>query len=361
MDLPFSMLVLMLTLIGLVMMFSASYAFSLKEYESASYLFVRQGIFVAIGTGAMFVVSHMNYQIFRKLAVPLMVAALALLAAVPFIGKDSGGAKRWIDLGFTTFQPSEIAKLAVIICFSAMAAVFRERMKSFKYGVLPFVAILGAMSGLLILEPHLSGTVLILGVGAALMFVGGVRWGWFVGLAAIAAPAAWYLATHMEHAKARIAVWQDPWSDPRDKGLQAIQSLYAIGSGGLFGLGLGQSRQKYLYLPEEHNDFVFAIVCEELGLIGAGLILVLFAALILRGYWIALHARDRFGSLLVTGVTTLLALQTFLNVAVVTNLIPVTGMSMPFFSYGGTALLIQLVEMGIVLSVSRQIPAAKSG
>jgi len=165
----------------------------------------------------------------------------------------------------------------------------------------------------------------------------------------------------MAHSITRLAIWQDPWSDASGAGYQTVQSLYAVGSGGLFGLGLGKSRQKFLYLPEQHNDFVFAIVCEELGMVGACLVLLLFALLIIRGYWIAIKARDRFGSLIVTGITTLFALQTFLNIAVVTNLIPVTGVSLPFFSYGGSSLLLNLIEMGIVLSVSRQIPAKKVG
>ncbi len=362
-DLPFSMLVFMLSIIGLIMMFSASYASSLKEYQDATYLLIKQGVFVLLGLAVMLIIARMDYQIFRVLAVPMMAGAIILLMLVPFIGKEVKGAKRWIDLGFTTFQPSEIAKLAVIICFAVMISVFKDRMKTFKYGILPFVAILGGIAGLMVLEPHLSGTVLILGVGGALMFVGGVHWGWFAGLLGILGAAGVFVVSNpnLGYAMSRIQIWRDPFSDPQGKGLQTIQSLYAIGSGGLFGLGLGQSRQKYLYLPEEHNDFVFSIVCEELGLIGAVIILLLFAVLIMRGYWIAIHSRDRFGSLMVTGITTLLALQTFLNVAVVTNLIPVTGVSMPFFSYGGTSMLIQLAEMGIVMAVSRQIPAPKSG
>ena len=159
----------------------------------------------------------------------------------------------------------------------------------------------------------------------------------------------------------RIEIWKDPWAHPRDGGYQIIQSLYAIGSGGLLGLGLGKSRQKFLYLPEPENDFIFAIVCEELGYIGAAVVLILFALLVIRGFWIAIHARDRFGALLVVGITSLMAVQVFLNIAVVTNFLPTTGISLPFFSYGGTALMIQLLEMGIVLSVSRQIPAPKQG
>ncbi|MDR0381195.1 MAG: putative lipid II flippase FtsW [Oscillospiraceae bacterium] len=371
MDLPFLMLVVMLSVIGLVMMFSASYASALNDKDTgynAAYYFIRQGLFAVMGMGLMLLISRINYQIFRPLAVPLMASSIALLVLVLIVGVERNSAKRWILIpGFSQFQPSEIAKLAVIVCFAAMISVYKDRMKTFRYGILPFMAILGVIAFLMFLEPHLSGTVLILGVGGALMFVGGVHWGWFAALLGGGGLGVYLILTTdllgkiLPYAMRRIELWRNPFLDPRGSGYQAIQSLYAIGSGGAFGLGLGKSRQKYLYLPEEHNDFVFAIVCEELGLIGACIVLLLFAVLILRGYWIAIHARDRFGSLMVTGIVTLLAMQTFFNVAVVTNLIPVTGMSMPFFSYGGTSLLIQLMEMGIVLAVSRQIPAPKSG
>ena len=208
-------------------------------------------------------------------------------------------------------------------------------------------------------EPHLSGTVLILGIGAAMMFVGGIRGYWVgIGIGGIAAVAYAFLSGLITYNSSRIAIWLDPLNDAfkTGTGYQTRQSLIAIGSGGLLGLGLGKSRQKFLFLPEEHNDCIFSIICEELGLIGATLIMAIFALLIIRGYWIALHARDRFGSLLVVGITTQIALQVFLNIAVVTNLVPNTGISLPFFSFGGTALAIQLAEMGVVLSVSRQMP-----
>jgi cell division protein FtsW len=206
----------------------------------------------------------------------------------------------------------------------------------------------------------MSATILILIVGASILFAAGISLGWFALAGALMAGLLGVIIATTEYMTRRVDMWKNPWADPLDGGLQAIQSLLAIGSGGLLGLGLGNSRQKFLYLPEEHNDFIFSIVCEELGFIGAALILILFALLIIRGYWLALHARDRFGSLMIVGVITLLAFQVFLNVAVVTNLFPVTGISLPFFSYGGSALMIQLTEMGIVLSVSRQIPAQKS-
>ena len=214
--------------------------------------------------------------------------------------------------------------------------------------------------GLLALQPHMSGMILILAIGASILFAAGIHLGWFVAGGSFAVAALTFIIFNTDYMASRIHIWQDPWSDPLGKGFQTIQSLYAIGSGGLLGLGLGKSRQKFLYVPEPENDFVFPIVAEELGFIGAVVVLLLFSLLIMRGYWLALHARDKFGALTIVGIITLLAVQVFLNVGVVTNLIPNTGISLPFFSYGGTALMIQLAEMGIVLSISRQIPAPKN-
>ena len=223
------------------------------------------------------------------------------------------------------------------------------------------MGVLLAILGLLALQPHMSGMILILAIGASILFAAGIHLGWFVAGGSFAVAALTFIIFNTDYMASRIHIWQDPWSDPLGKGFQTIQSLYAIGSGGLLGLGLGNSRQKFLYIPEPENDFIFSIACEELGFVGAVLILCLFALLILRGYWLAIHARDRFGALLIVGITTQVAVQTFLNIGVVTNLFPVTGISMPFFSYGGTALMIQLLEMGVILSVSRQIPAPKAG
>ena len=361
MDLPFFLLVLLIMCFGLIMMFSASYASAYYTKDNSAYYFIKQGLIALGGTVVMLVISRMNYQYLRILSLPMLAGSIVLLILVPIIGFNAGGATRWIKVGPVQLQPSEVAKFAVIVSFSSMISVFREKMKTFKYGILPFATVLVVIAALMLLQPHISGAILIVAVGGALMFVGGVHWGWFAGAIAVAVAAGYFVMTNMAHAIARIRIWQDPFSDPQGGGYQIIQSLYAVGSGGLFGLGLGKSRQKHLYLPEQHNDFIFAIVCEELGMVGACLVLFLFALLIIRGYWIAIRSRDRFGSLMVTGVITLLAVQTFLNVAVVTNLIPVTGISLPFFSYGGTSLLIQLAEMGVVLSVSRQIPAPRAG
>ena len=278
-----------------------------------------------------------------------------LLLLVPVIGVKANGARRWLGVGGLTVQPSELAKLAVILSFSALICRLRGRMATFRYGILPFAGILLVIIALLVLEPHFSASVIIIAIGGAMLFLGGVRIGWFAAAFGAVGAGVAVLLTFFPYASSRINTWRDPFSSSSDEGYQIVQSLYSIGSGGLSGLGLGGSRQKFLYLPEEHNDFIFSVVCEELGFIGAALILVLFALLILRGYWIALHSPDRFSFLVCAGVTTLLAIQVFLNVAVVTNLVPCTGISLPFFSYGGTALLIELFEMGIVLSASRDI------
>ena len=233
----------------------------------------------------------------------------------------------------------------------------RDRIKTFKYGILPFVIILGLLSFLMLLQPHVSGVILIMLIGAVVMLVGGVDVKWFVfaGVGAlILIGGALLIPGAFDYARSRLEFWFDPWSDPQGAGFQTIQSLYAIGSGGLLGVGIGNSRQKYLYLPEVQNDFVFAIVGEELGFIGATLIIVMFALLIWRGFVIAARAKDRFGMLLAVGLTAQVGIQAFLNIAVVTNTIPNTGISLPFFSYGGTSLMMLLGQMGIVLSVSRQ-------
>ena len=366
-DLPFCLLVLLLTAIGLVMLLSASFPSAYYETKNNDpmYYFTRQGVFAIMGVAAMFLISKINYQRFRAFAKPLLFFAIILLALVlvPGVGQTRNNATRWIGVGeLFTFQPSEIAKLAVVLYFSDSISKKKDKMRTTRYGILPYLLIMGVLAVLMMLEPHLSGTVLILGTGAALMLVGGIRWAW-VGAAVgfVGGVAALMLTGVIQYGQSRIAMWQNPFIDPRGEGYQLSQSLISIGSGGLLGVGLGKSRQKFLYLPEEHNDFIFAIICEELGLIGAAIIMLLFAALILRGYWIALHTRDRFGCLLVVGVTTLIAMQTFLNIGVVTGLLPTTGISLPFFSYGGTALSIQLAEMGIVLSVSRQMKPTKAG
>ena len=359
-DTPFFLLVILLLSMGVVMVLSSSYARAYYDPGNitggnASYYFVRQLLFALLGTGVMLLASRLPMGFYRRYSFHFLAFALLLLMLVPFVGVKVNGSRRWLGVGGLTLQPSELAKLGVILAFSVMICKLRDRMKTFRYGILPFAAILCLIVGLLVLEPHFSASIIIIAVGGVMLFLGGVRLGWFIGAAAAAGGALAVLLAFFPYASSRINTWRDPFSSSSDEGYQIVQSLYSIGSGGLSGLGLGGSRQKFLYLPEEHNDFIFAVVCEELGFIGAALILVLFALLILRGYWIALHCRDRYDFLVCAGISTLLAIQVFLNVAVVTNLVPCTGISLPLFSYGGTALLIQLGEMGIILSASRNI------
>ena len=387
MDLPFLMLVLLLTGIGVIMVFSASFATAYYDSSVAqndpTYYFIRQGAFALAGLAIMYFVSKINYQTFRWMSVFVLGISflLLLMVLIPGIGVTRNNATRWIKLpGIPQFQPSEIAKIGVIMYFAARLSkrnTEKTRRLSPRHplsgvaGVLerigflelvPYGAILLAVAGLMLMEPHMSGTILIMAGGAAVLFAAGIKLYWFIGGGSLMAAGLWFIMTQTPYMASRINLWRNPWDDGMNglgKGYQTIQSLYAIGSGGLLGLGLGKSRQKFLYIPEPENDYIFAIVCEELGYIGAAVVLILFALLIIRGFWIAIHARDRFGALLVVGITTLTAVQVFLNIAVVTNLIPVTGISLPFFSYGGTALIIQLAEMGMILSVSRQIPAPK--
>ena len=386
MDLPFLMLVLMLVGIGLIMMFSASFASA--YYDSSQnvqnnpmFYIRRQAAYAAAGLLVMYVTSKINYQRFRWMSVFVLVGAIALLVLVLTpIGVEINQVKRWLYLFLVagpTFQPSEIAKVAVVLFFAArLSKRDTERKKKFtnrtltgrtlnrleRIGFLelvPYGAVLSLVLVLVVMEPNMSGTILIMVGAAAVLFASGINLGWFVGLGSFAVAALTFVVFATDYMTRKINLWLDPWSDPQGAGYQPIQSLYAIGSGGLLGLGLGKSRQKFLYIPEPENDFIFSIVVEELGFIGAAIVLILFALLIMRGYWLALHARDKFGTLTIVGIITLLAAQVFLNIGVVTNLIPNTGISLPFFSYGGTALMIQLAEMGIILSISRQIPAPK--
>jgi len=360
-DLTFLILVLLLLTIGLIMLFSASYAYAYYN-RGNSYTFISNQLFYAVlGSVLMMLVSTIDYKILYRLAWPAMMLTYMLLVAVLFFPKQKG-ARRWINLGFITFQPSEIAKFAIVILFAYMICRSYDRMKTFRHGILPFAGVLGVIVVLMMLEPHLSGTILILAIGSIMMIVGGANMKWFLA-AAVAGIALLAVIVMIPgvigYAASRLEYWIDPWSDPQGKGFQTIQSLYAIGSGGLMGLGIGNSRQKYLYLPEPQNDFIFSIVCEELGFVGAALIILLFALLVWRGFVIGMRCKDRFGSLVAVGLTAQVGIQAILNIMVVTNTIPNTGISLPFFSYGGTSLVMLLCQMGVVLAISRQTTLEK--
>lgn len=355
-DITFLSFVLILLTVGLVMLFSASYAYS-YEYYGNSYKFIsKQSMCAALGVAIMLVISKIDYHFWRKFAwivYGMSIAMLVIVKALPPMIKGMN-VKRWIVIGPINFQPSEIAKFAVILLFSSLIAANYKQMKNIKFIAL-LVFLLAVPCGLVIIEPHLSATVLIFAIGIILLIVGGLQKRYiFGGIALGGVLGVGAIATGViGYGSDRIKYWLDPWADAKGLGFQTIQSLLAIGSGGILGRGIGQSRQKYLWVPEPHNDFIFAIVCEELGLIGALVIILLFCLLVWRGFSIAMRAKDKFGSLLAIGLTFQVGLQAMLNIWVVTNTIPNTGISLPFFSYGGTSLLILLAEMGIVLSVSR--------
>ena len=358
-DMPFLFLVLVLLVIGLVMLFSSSYAYAYYNFNGNSYYFItRQAVFAVMGVAAMLSISYFDYHHLHKFAIPLLIVSYLLLILVLFLPAVKG-VHRWINLGLFGFQPSEIAKFAITLCFAHLISINFKRMDTFRYGVVPYMLILLVTIGLLVLEPHISASVIIIALGGMMLFIGGVRLRWFgVAFGAAGAAVAYLVlfAKEFSYANDRIVAWLEPFTTNKElmaDTWQTRQSLYAIGSGGLLGLGLGQSRQKYLYLPEPQNDFIFAIVCEELGFIGALIIVILFALLVWRGVTLSLKAKDKFGMLLGIGLTLQVGLQVILNIAVITNTIPNTGISLPFFSYGGTSLVLLLAQMGVVLSISR--------
>lgn len=367
MDLPFFLIIMVLLVMGIIMMFSAGYAWAIAEGHEGTYYVKRQIGMAVVGLAGMFVVSFLDYHFYRK---PVIVFGLFAVAAVllvlcrvgPFTDPHNSS-YRWIKIGhLPSFQPSEIMKLAIILLFSYLISINYSKLKEFKYGIVPFAAFLAVVVGLMAIQPHFSGTIIICAIGIIMMFVGGsnVKHLAVLGIIGVAAIVLIMVLLiefkGVTYIQTRLLSWLDPFNEEasRDKTWQTRNSLIAIGSGGIFGLGLGNSRQKFLYLPESKNDFVFAVVCEELGFVGALMVIILFLLFIIRGFIIAAKAPDKFGMMLVVGLTVQIGLQALLNIAVVTNTIPNTGVSLPFFSYGGTALIMQLVQMGIILNVSRK-------
>lgn len=365
--------VMILVVVGLVMMSSASYAWAYSEHDGDGlYYAKRQGMFAIIGIVGMLVFMKVDYHNFKmikfkgqngiNIAAILYVAVAALLVAVLIWGGDEGGsmgAKRWIMIGPINFQPSEIAKFALIIFFAANMERDGDRMNKLTVGILKYLGILGIYDLLILLEKHISGIMLISIIALAMILCGGANKKFYIlffslGVVGAFAFVMWQKNIPGSYVAVRFKSLQDPFGDVLNGTWQTANSLIAIGSGGLFGLGLGNSRQKYLYLPETKNDFVFPIVCEELGFVGALAIIIVYFLFIIEGYSIAVRCKDRFGMLVAVGITTQIGIQTIFNLAVVSNLIPNTGISLPFFSYGGTALIMQLVEMGIMLNISQQ-------
>lgn len=367
-DVTFFAAVLALMTIGLVMLFSASYPYAYQKYNGDSYYFFKRQLFFAVlGVIVMIVVSKINYKWIKIIEKPLFVVTIFLLVLVLFyhvnLEDRSEDFKRWIPLGPITLQPSDIAKFSLVLTLSAYIAKYRKYMQRLTYGVLFPGLIIGLFCVLIYLENHLSCTVLMFMIGITLMFCGGTRWQWFVGGLCVVGAVAFVIIKNPDvlpsYQADRIRAWTDKTFQPLGLRWQTNNSLYAIGSGGFFGVGLGNSKQKYLYVSEPQNDFIFSIVCEELGFLGALVILALFALLFWRGIKIAQRCDDKYAALVVIGIVSQVAIQTLFNVLVVTDTFPNTGIALPFFSYGGTALLMLCFEMGVVLSVSRKVNTKK--
>lgn len=357
-DIPFLGLTIALLTIGLIMLFSASYPYAYYYKDSSYYYFIRQILFAVAGLVAMLLMSKINYKILKAIYKPVFVVTIALLVIVLFHHTNVKNFKRWIPLGPVTIQPSDLAKFTIILTLAVYISKYYKKMKTMKYGILIPIGIIAIFCGLIYLEHHLSCTILMFLIGACLMFAGGSDWKLFAfGLAVIVLLGFLVVSfpTLIEnYAGKRIVAWLDKDYDPLNGRWQTNNSLYAIGSGGFFGVGLGNSKQKYLYVSEPQNDFIFSIVCEELGFLGAAIIIALFAALVIRGLIIASRCKDKFGSLLIIGIVAQIGLQVVLNILVVTDTLPNTGFAFPFFSYGGTAIFMLLFEIGVVLSVSRK-------
>ena len=356
-SIDFTLLIVLLILlaIGLIMVLSASSPKSLSDYGTSYHFFLRQLIFALLGLGAMMVISKIDYRFYQKFYKFAWGASVILLVAVLLIGTEVNEAKRWINITQSfSFQPSEIVKFLMIIFYAGVLTHNREELDNFWMGFIKHICMLAPIVVLLLLEPHFSVSIVIIATCSMMMIMAGCKFWHFVSCGTtIGVPVIIGIVMMAPYRLVRVTTFLNPWSDPLGKGWQVIQSLYAIGSGGLFGLGLGESNQKYLYLSEPQNDFIFAIVAEELGFVGCIFVIILFAIMIWRGILIAMKAPDMFGSLIAVGITSLIAVQVIINIAVVTSSMPVTGMPLPFFSYGGTSLLILLCEVGVLLNISR--------
>lgn len=359
-DMVFLVVLIMLLGFGAVMNFSASYAYATYKNLSSYYFLERQLMFIFFGFIAAAIVTLFPLETYKTVTFAVYGIAIILLLLVLVVGETHGGAKRWLNIPLLgQFQPSELGKTAVVMMLALYFSAFGDRVtdknnkKAFLYGILIPGLILGIIGGIVAFEPHFSGLIIICCIGATVMILGGTKLRFIIPIAIVAAVGIFIIIKYTDYAHDRLAYWLDPWEDASGKGWQTIQGLYAIASGGVFGVGLGNSRQKYGYVSEPQNDFVFTIVCEELGFVGALIVILLFAVLIWRGFVIARHAPSRFTALIVYGLMTKVAIQVIFNIAVVTQLFPNTGIALPFFSSGGTAMLMQMAEMGIVLSVSR--------
>jgi cell division protein FtsW len=356
-DFVLFVVILVLLTIGIIIVYSSSYIYAQTTYHDGAYYLKRQLLWALLGIVGMVVTMRIDYRNYQKWANTLFLISLALLILVmiPGVGTGAKGATRWINLGFTNLQPSELAKLTMVIFLAKNLSSMQNRIRDFLHGVLPQLLIIGLVCGLVLIQPDLGTAVTIAGTAFLMLMAAGAKRSHLVGLATLGVGLVGAAIRLKGYRMKRMLAFIDPWADPGGAGFQTIQSLYAVGSGRLFGMGLGQGRQKFLYLPEQHTDFIFAVLSEELGFIGSAFVVMLFFTFMWRGLKIALKSPDNFGALLAVGITIMVVLQAVINIGVVTGVLPVTGITLPFISYGGTSLTISLVGMGILLNISNYV------
>jgi len=355
-DLWLFITVIILMAIGICMVFSSSYIMAYKWYGDSYFFLKRQLIYAIIALIAFFFAIYTDYHYYKKFTLPILILSIALLSMVyiPSVGRSAGGASRWVKIGFFSFQPSEIAKFALILYMAeSLTRKQVKDIKTFIRGVLPPLIIMLVMFLLILNEPDFSTSLIILGISLIMLFIGGTRVIQLYALIVAAIPLGILILSREEYRRARLLSFLDPWKDPLDSGFHIIQSLLALGSGGIFGIGLAESKQKYFYLPDQHTDFIFSIIGEELGFIGTVVIIILFTILLWRGFRIALDSSDQFGTLLAAGITSMIVFQSIINIGVVTKMIPTTGITLPFISYGGSSLIVNMFCAGILLNISR--------
>ncbi|GAA5344720.1 stage V sporulation protein E [Planifilum fimeticola] len=349
--------ILLLVTIGVIMVYSASAAYAHHNYGDSLYYAKRQLLFAAVGVFLMFLTAQVDPKLFVRWAKPglLLCFLLLLVVLIPGVGILRNGARSWLGIGAFSIQPSEFTKLGMIAFLARYLSENASRLHSFFRGLLLPLSVIGAAFGLIMLQPDLGTGAVLVGTGIVMIFCAGARMKHLIGLAMVGLAGFAGLVLAAPYRIQRIAAFLNPWQDPLGAGYQVIQSLYAVGPGGLFGLGLGMSRQKHLYLPEPHTDFIFSILAEELGFLGAGTVILLFAVLVWRGLRVAIAAPDRFSALLAVGVSAMIAIQAIINIGVVTGAFPITGITLPFLSYGGSSLILTLTGAGILLNLSRMI------
>ena len=346
---------LLLLAVGIMMMYSSSALLAQRRYDDAAFFLKRQSIWIVVGVSLLYVLSHFQHRYWRNVIGPLLCIGLALLAVVLFspLGEPINGARRWLRLGVVTIQPSEMIKVILIVYLACYLVERGERIRSFVHGALPAVLVVGVFVGLILVEPDLGTAVVILIITAGMLFIGGIPARHLAGLSTAVLAMGVYFVTQTAYQRQRVLTFLNPRDDPMNSGFQTIQSMLAIGNGGIWGLGLGEGNQKRLFLPEPHTDFIFAVLAEELGLIGGVLVLGLYGVLIWRGFRIAWGSNDLLGYYLAYGITLLFSIQVLINVGVVSGMLPAKGLTLPFLSYGGSSIVMNLAAIGILMSISR--------